>query len=175
MSELDLRTPGERALLEVQAARALLQITSGHQRTSEAVLRACGTLRVKQPALAASILVQEALRHPPHRRLEWLEYAKEMLDEHGMGPDVDRAGILEAYDHIALLIEGSKADIARRERWLGDMITASIVLLAATLLTMIGSKIMDWACAGPSQDAPAAQAEHPTNKEPAKPSGAESK
>lgn len=140
MSAPDLRTPGERALQEVRAARAMLRLASGRQQSLEAILGNVNTIQDQQPALAASLLVREALRMAPHRRLVLLNVSRQLIQEHGLGPDVDREEAKLAADHIDGLIEESKGAIERREKWIERGMKAALVialLMVASALAAI--------------------------------------
>lgn len=135
MSSHDLRTPGERALQEVRAARVMLRLASGRHQTPEAILGNVNLIQDRQPALAASLLVREALRMAPYRRLVLLNVAQQLLQEHGMNPDADRQEAQSAAEYVDALIQESKEAIERRDKWIEWSIKASLVM-AVLLMTM---------------------------------------
>lgn len=136
MSNPDLRTAGELALLEVRALKVMLRLSAREHRKPGTVLEATSPLRDKQPALAASLLVQEALKHPPHRWLAWLESAKDMIQEYALGPDADREAAQRAHEHLDILIERSKTATATREKWIDRI---SKVLFTIFVLTALAA------------------------------------
>lgn len=178
MSTLDLRTPGERALQEVRAARVMLRLASGRQQAVEAILGNISAIQDGQPILAASLLVREALRLAPHRRLMLLSVAQQLVREHGLAADVDRQEVQSAADYLEKLIQESKDALELRDKWIRRAMKATLVIATLLILTALGTLIYV-TVSGPS--APASDTDGKTRvvgapeHEAARPQGAESK
>lgn len=139
MSSHDLRTPGERALQEVRAARVMLRLASGRHQTHEAILGNVNLIQDRQPALAASLLVREALRMAPYRRLVLLNVAQQLLQEHGMNPDADRQEAQSAAEYVDALIQESKEAIERRDKWIKWSMNASMAMAVLLIISAIAA------------------------------------
>lgn len=70
----------------------------------------------------------------PHRRLDLLKKAQQLVEEHGMAPDVDRQEIQAAVDFLQNLIQEAQEAVRRREKRIDLALKASFVL--ALLLTL---------------------------------------
>lgn len=139
MSTPDLRTPGERALQEVRAARVMLRLASGRHQTPEAILGNVNTIQDRQPAVAASLLVREALRMAPYRRLVLLNVAQQLLQEHGLNPDVDRQEAQSAAEYVENLVQESKTAFERREKWIERAMKVSLVMAILLIIAAIAA------------------------------------
>jgi hypothetical protein len=134
MSDLDLRTPGEKALADVALAKVLLRLTRSRSPNLFEVLDAIRPITESQPAAAASILVRHAKLQEPHNRVEWLEVASNVLKGQGMIPATEKTSLEESEKYLQGLLLEAREALKRRMRIIDSCLRTALTTLAVALI-----------------------------------------